>query len=180
MVHWSFSRIRRRLFTVVSVISLILCVATCLFWIRAQYVYDSIKLTSDRGVIWFTTWRSYAGLDVGVHLRPPTAEDVPQRFRWSSGLPVEGDHRWFVPRFRHTVFPPDPTQFERERWDIRVPYWLMLLVTIALPIASFRRARVLRRRAQDHLCLHCGYDLRATPERCPECGAVAAQIPNHE
>ena len=30
-------------------------------------------------------------------------------------------------------------------------------------------ALLTQRRAR-HQCLHCGYDVRATPERCPECG----------
>jgi len=32
--------------------------------------------------------------------------------------------------------------------------------------------RVERMRA-NHICLHCGYDMRATPERCSECGRWA-------
>lgn len=37
------------------------------------------------------------------------------------------------------------------------------------------RAHLIRRadnRERSGLCPHCGYDLRETPDRCPECGAV--------
>jgi hypothetical protein len=49
-------------------------------------------------------------------------------------------------------------------------------VAVVLPgVGLLRRAsarnlgRILRRRG---ICVECGYDLRATPARCPECGAV--------
>ena len=55
-------------------------------------------------------------------------------------------------------------------WTAAVPFWILALVTSIAP-GLWLRARVRRmgrrRRGQ---CLRCGYDLRATPERCPECG----------
>ena len=53
---------------------------------------------------------------------------------------------------------------------IIVPYWALLIPLAILPLTGFRRVIVRARRKRRGQCLACGYDLRHTPDRCPECG----------
>ena len=56
-----------------------------------------------------------------------------------------------------------------------VPYW-SLAALAATPAILATGAKALRKRRLGSLtCARCGYDLRATPGRCPECGAVAME-----
>jgi predicted amidophosphoribosyltransferase len=63
-------------------------------------------------------------------------------------------------------------------WVLIFPYWSALLLltipTIALlwlTLATRRRDR----RIRQGRCAVCGYDLRATPDRCPECGTPSSR-----
>ena len=57
-----------------------------------------------------------------------------------------------------------------------IPYWLpTALTTLPLLLSALLRLRD-RRRVSAGLCRGCGYDLRATPDRCPECGTIPAKI----
>jgi hypothetical protein len=57
-----------------------------------------------------------------------------------------------------------------------LPYWFLSLLAATPWLAlawRYWRNRAARRIAAG-LCPACGYDLRASPDRCPECGAEAS------
>jgi hypothetical protein len=56
---------------------------------------------------------------------------------------------------------------------IAVPQWLVVAVFV-LVVGFGPILRLIRERRRKSLgrCTRCGYDIRATPDRCPECGTV--------
>lgn len=67
--------------------------------------------------------------------------------------------------------------YSEKEWAI--PFWLPLILLAILPAYKLSMIQQWRRnrRQKQGRCVICGYDLRATPERCPECGAVPTGFP---
>ena len=198
----------RRLFTLLSAVSLVLCVATCVLWARSYRTIDSSAWTarggnhrqvgSFAGSVFVEEWQQVAeGADMldllGWNGRRASA---PSPFaaagqRWSDryssaalwwtvlGFGVIADG-YIVPVMERAERRGDSillggtmTQVQRNQLTLVAPHWLLAATTAILPFRSGVRAWRSwrsRRRSMRGLCPGCGYDLRATSERCPECG----------
>jgi hypothetical protein len=169
----------RRLFTLLSALSLLLCVATVVLWVRS----DRRVSMAGRTVAGDNVWSAQAiawgrGRVVCMSLR-----SSPQNFPvWAPpGL-------WFhrmdrnVPLHKSGTFWRD-IGFDYESYHnpyssgsrVTFPLWLVTGLLLIAPIAKFAAFYRGGRRKPIGLCPRCGYDLRATPDRCPECGAAAAK-----
>lgn len=56
-----------------------------------------------------------------------------------------------------------------------MPLWFVFLLTL-IPLAFIYRSIRRENRFASGLCRKCGYDLRETPKRCPECGTVRLNV----
>jgi hypothetical protein len=75
--------------------------------------------------------------------------------------------------YRHSVEGSPGGGDRRVQWAVAVPLWAPAALFAFAPAISVWRACRRRRRRHTGLCPACGYDLRATPDRCPECGAAS-------
>jgi hypothetical protein len=175
--------VRRRLFTFCSAVSLLLCVAVCVLWVRSYFIADSWTVTrthadgTDFGAAHHGAWSERGGFTWSVVRRGMPAEWGAQVAREMATPLTHRAHD--VNSVVHFYWEPPVLGFRCFRRDdgqrlirqITLPYFAMVLATVPLPALFLRTT--LRRRSRDRagLCRQCGYDLRASPDRCPECGA---------
>ena len=173
----------RRVFSILAFLSLLMCVASLWIWNRSNEVADRIMVTHETSA-WVVSavshlWFSYVTL--------PGTEPENTKLRWTLTkrtedlYPGDGGHRYFLgfttEAYSATVelVTTDGRAFQRSgvQHMLGVPCWFFVTVFAIAPLVAVSMClRGTIRRSQS-LCGVCGYDLRATPERCPECGTVA-------
>ena len=183
---------RRRLFTLLSALSLVLCVGTVSLWARGAYEFVNGKNIrsprQDASVEVSFTASSYSGTllfeltrqDFGpVYLRGLTLPEMQQFHAWH---PV--GTRWYAAGRDQTILLDVPNAgfqamhyvdtsrpgYRYDNWVLGVRAWLAMALLILMPAVWVKRFCKSLRSRRHGQCPVCGYDLRATPDRCPECG----------
>ncbi len=99
----------------------------------------------------------------GVLIRGVPVQPEPPHWLWWGRIASGPSPRAWLPHVRRN-------SFGQQVW-FSLPLWIPTLVfgislSLCRPLLHHRR----RKRKKFGLCLKCGYDLRASKERCPECG----------
>jgi hypothetical protein len=189
---------RRRLFTLCSALSLLLCVAVCVLWVFSYYTLFKLIVRSGpiRGDGTFTECATrFVVNSVNGGIGFQIYDQAPEIESWSydasyysitTAGPLVFERQWIAGGYPAAgvgergpwlgfVFARDhPTQSRGGSGGLilTVPCWFVVAGTAILPIRWRWLRNRARRRNLSGRCPSCGYDLRATSARCPECGAA--------
>ena len=138
-----------------TALSLLAFAAAAVLWVRSE-----TGPQVDFFVV-ITPGRSYGlGTEVGAVIgflqqeRPAYRDNDPD------------DVQWVGAGFRYLRITSDGMR----RRNLVLPFWLLMCVSAVLPVGWWLRRLKARRWKRAGRCLTCGYDLRASKDRCPECG----------
>jgi hypothetical protein len=169
---------RRKLSTSAAIASILLCAATAGVAVRSYSVCETLVYNSSPDgdgrarahvvdVVFGAVTFGRSDPEVAGRAYVPGLRHARRSAREVSD-PREGWRRWLGFEFRR-----------QSGWTtLTLPLWSVAAMGLIAPARWVLRRRRDRRRRRDSRCVHCGYDLRATPGRCPECGALPA--PPHD
>ena len=186
----------RHLFTAASALSLLTCIAAAVLWawsgplemVQVRYnrspepaefyaYYFAAASYSDTFSLRFNRRHIVPAYFVGMPASE--LELIPTYYPPGLHMSVRSQRDMIaasppLPGFdaRHTLWTPR-TGFRSDDWRVAFRPWLAIALLLVLPALWLNTRRKVRRARRRGLCPTCGYDLRASPERCPECGRTA-------
>ena len=160
---------------------LLLCLASAGLWVRSDWREDALQRVRPDGA-------GGGGTVLGLRCGGGGAAV----YRISFSGPTQ---RYGPPGgWRRMTSTSRPARYAAGTWAHRLGFgheshrgpdfqWRAVIFPLWLPAALFAMFPAIRlplyirrhRRAREGHCPNCGYDLRATPKRCPECGTIAGR-----
>jgi hypothetical protein len=180
----------RCLFNFVAGVSLLAGVGVAAVWVRSHYITDAFELEHGFKVseheLRSSQYHLYLARDALMFSEywqtwtdRRMISTLAQQPAWKYSRPQPGGVLYLNP-LPGSVLGIGGSLGGKNQIDVRLPYWLLVAAFCVMPaiwiVITCRRRRERTRIAQG-LCPTCGYDLRATPGRCPECGATPILVP---
>jgi hypothetical protein len=173
----------RRLFQTATVMSAALCFATLGLWVHslrgAAWVRHGLPGGNDGTMVVHFASSCHCRFMIGRRRIAETSDTAPDGI--GIGATLDYENTTLGPSATGVFFFGESGRnsfFFISRpsvLSVAVPHWAVALATLALPAAwSIARLRRLRQHRAG-CCAICGYDLRSTPNRCPECGTMVGR-----
>lgn len=154
--------------TCMCMLLLLLAVAVAVMWIRSHQRPDFIHYTSKQQ--WhFSLISGHGAIDL-LYISHWPQEPELWRGRYSKSV-------YYGTRYSKRILGFGVGVGSNGGRFVNIPHWFVVTLCAVPSLVWLCRCgsrRTTLRRARG-LCVHCGYDLRASKEHCPECGA---QIPS--
>jgi hypothetical protein len=184
--HGEGDNIRRRLLTFFSAVSLLLCAAVVALWVRSYRVGEAVYREAPSFRLAILSSKGQCSAFRTTY--PESPANGPPRWRYSNvGMWSDVARRpaWYradpsvrsygpIAGFGLFEKPAGPMSMGAGTREVFFPHWFLALLTAAGPATWWHLAQRRLRSRSLALCPSCGYDLRATPDRCPECGTTKA------
>lgn len=181
------------------IVALVLSIAVAVFAVRSFWIHDLPQVRYQ----WYPTPDFYCARSFAVRSLSGTlglglvrndfdltsmsdrsgwADDFRKRYprgfqgsySTSSAAETNMQGSILLPKYEHTDH--RLADNHDEYWMLTIPSWYVFSALLLFPTLYGKRLLRARARARQGLCAHCGYDLRASGDICPECGTSRAPV----